>query len=128
MKDDWRDIAIGELGKVVTGKTPPTSRLELFGEDYPFITPTDIDGSSHLVRTERFLSEEGCHYQKTLLLPSSTVCFVSIGATIGKICLTDRPSFTNQQINSVVVNGQNDARFVYYLLKHEAEKIKTAFL
>ena len=121
----WRTIRVGELGHVITGKTPPTIRTELFGIDYPFITPTDIDAALRNVTTERFLSKDGRAFQRNLLLPSGAICFVSIGATIGKICITSQPSFTNQQINSIIVDdSQNDARFVYYLLRHEAENIK----
>jgi type I restriction enzyme, S subunit len=126
MRNVWRETTIGELGRVVTGKTPPTGRQELFGEDYPFITPTDIDGPCHTVRTERFLSEEGREFQESLLLPTGTVCFVCIGATIGKMCLTTRPSFTNQQVNSVIADEKHhDPRFVYYLLRNEANSIKS---
>jgi len=121
----WYKTTIGQLGRVVTGKTPPTRELELFGSEYPFLTPTDMDGSSRVVQPERFLSEEGCNRQRNLLLPTGTVCFVCIGATIGKICLTTSPSFTNQQINSVIVDEENhDARFVFYLLRHQTERIK----
>ena len=125
MRGAWRDATVDDLGRVVTGKTPPTVRQELFGEKYPFITPTDIDGPCHAVRTERFLSEEGRQFQKNLLLPTGTVCFVCIGATIGKMCLTARPSFSNQQINSVIVDeSQHDPWFVYYLLRHETDGIR----
>jgi type I restriction enzyme S subunit len=126
MTDDWGETNVGQLGRVVTGKTPPTARTELFGDAYPFITPTDIDGSCHTVKTERFLSDLGREYQETLLLPPEAVCFVAIGATIGKICVTDRPSFTNQQINSVIVDRErHHPRFVYHLLRYEAASIKS---
>ena len=35
-------VKIKDLGKIVTGKTPSTKKTELFGDDYPFITPSDI--------------------------------------------------------------------------------------
>ena len=121
----FETIRIGDLGQVITGKTPPTVRPELFGDDYPFITPTDIDRNSRLVETERFLSEEGRLFQKKLLLPKGTVCFTCIGATIGKICITNQPSFTNQQINSIVVDqAHHDELFVCYLMKHNAPRVK----
>jgi len=121
----WCETTIAGLGRVVTGKTPPTANLELFGDDYPFITPTDINETHHTVQTERFLSEEGRTTQRNLLLPVDAVCFTCIGATIGKMCLTTAPSFTNQQINSVIVDEINhDARFVFHLLRHEAPRIK----
>ncbi len=121
----WKIINIGELGRVITGKTPSTKRPEYYGGIYPFITPTDIGGNNHLVQTARFLSEEGCKSFQSILLPVGSVCFVCIGATIGKICITDKPSFTNQQINSIIVDQKHyDNRFVYHLLRTRADNIK----
>lgn len=114
----WQHFPIKDFGQVITGKTPPTSSPELFGADYPFITPTDIDGIERKITANRFLSNEGKEYQSSLILPPKTVCVVCIGATIGKLCLTDRESFTNQQINSVIVDDSNhDPHFLYYALK-----------
>jgi type I restriction enzyme S subunit len=126
MPNGWREVTIGQLGRVITGKTPPTKNHELFGDEYPFITPTDIEEQSRKACTERFLSEEGCQKQKNSLLPAGAVCFTCIGATIGKMCMTTRPSFTNQQINSVVVDHEShDPRYVYYLLRQQAGRIKS---
>ncbi len=125
MSIEFEKVRIGDLGKVVTGKTPPTAREEYFGTDYPFITPTDIDGSKRHVETERYLSQESKKDFNNYLLPSGSICFVCIGATIGKICMTKGPSFTNQQINSVIVDGKRyDNCFVYYLLSTKKENIK----
>jgi type I restriction enzyme S subunit len=125
MSIEFEKVRIGDLGKVVTGKTPPTAREEYFGTDYPFITPTDIDGSKRHVETERYLSQESKKDFSSYLLPSGAICFVCIGATIGKICLTNVPSFTNQQINSVIVDGNRyDNCFIYYLLSTKKEHIK----
>jgi type I restriction enzyme S subunit len=120
-----REIAIGQLGEVVTGGTPSTKNPEFFGDQYPFITPSDLDFDSRTVKTERYLSEEGRGQLKNRLLPPNAICFTSIGATIGKMCMTTYPSFTNQQINSIVVDQtRHDPWFVYYLLKTQIEQIK----
>ncbi|MBU1209491.1 MAG: restriction endonuclease subunit S [Proteobacteria bacterium] len=125
MSVEFEKVRIGDLGKVVTGKTPPTAREEYFGADYPFITPTDIDGSKRHVETERYLSQESKKDFSNYLLPSGAICFVCIGATIGKICMTNVPSFTNQQINSIIVDGNRyDNCFIYYLLSTKKEHIK----
>ncbi|MBL7064672.1 MAG: restriction endonuclease subunit S [Anaerolineae bacterium] len=122
---EWYRVEIGQLGKVVTGNTPSTKRPEFYGDQYPFITPSDLDFGSRTVQTERFLSERGKEKLSSRLLPADAVCFTSIGATIGKMCMTTRQSFTNQQINSVIVDKpQHDPRFVYYLLRHNTEQIK----
>lgn len=120
----WHSKKIGQLGRVVTGKTPPTKQPELYGDVYPFITPTDISENLYSVETARFLSQEGFEYQSNLLIPPKSVCYTCI-ASIGKICLTATPSFTNQQINTIIVNhDEYDYRFVYYLLIYETERIK----
>lgn len=122
---EWYEIEIGQLGKVVTGNTPSTKKPEFYGDKYPFITPSDLDFGSRTVQTERFLSERGKEKLSSRLLPADAVCFTSIGATIGKMCMTTRQSFTNQQINSIIVDKtQHDPRFVYYLLRHNTEQIK----
>jgi type I restriction enzyme S subunit len=122
---ELRTVRIGEIGRIVTGKTPPTAQPELFGELHPFLTPTDIDGFARYFEPQRYLSPEGRDYQYRLMLPERAICVVCIGATIGKICITDRPSFTNQQINSIVVNEQqHDPFFVYYLLTTISDRLK----
>lgn len=126
MMIELRTVCIGDLGRVVTGKTPPSSRPELFGEQHPFLTPTDIDGAARFIEPGRFLSSEGRNYQHRLILPAHSVCVVCIGATIGKVCMTNRPSFTNQQINSVVVNeDEHDPFFVYHLITTLRDELKS---
>jgi type I restriction enzyme S subunit len=123
---ELRKVRIGDLGRVVTGKTPPSSQPELFGELHPFLTPTDIDGFARYIEPARFLSPEGRDYQHRLMLPERAVCVVCIGATIGKVCMTDGPSFTNQQINSVVVNEhEHDPFFVYHLMTTLRDELKS---
>ncbi len=119
----WREVRLGEVGEIVTGKTPPTKRSELFGSEYPFITPTDISDNIRFCEPRRFLSEVGKNYQKNLILPPNSICYTCI-ASIGKICLTKEYSFTNQQINSVIVNKEYYHLFIFYLLRFLTPDIK----
>jgi len=120
----WQTVKIRDYGRVVTGKTPSSKFPEHFGEDYPFITPTDMHYGRRVI-TERRISEDGSHQHKNQMLPANSVCFVCIGATIGKICITSEKSLTNQQINSVVVDpSKHNPFFVYYLLSTYTDKIK----
>lgn len=119
----WRSCAIGDLGRVITGSTPPAKHPGWFGDDTAFITPSDIAADARRARPQRKLSREGLQGLRNRLLPAGSVCFVSIGATIGKLCLTEFGSITNQQLNSVVPHPGIDGRFLYYLLRHDAERI-----
>ncbi|MBD3280575.1 restriction endonuclease subunit S [Candidatus Dojkabacteria bacterium] len=122
---EFKKIKISDLGKVITGRTPPTKNEDYYGNKYPFITPTDLKKSKRYIETERYLSELGFKHQEKVLLPPDSTCLVCIGATIGKICLTKEQSFTNQQINSIIPNTEKyDAKFIYYLLSTKGEEIK----
>jgi type I restriction enzyme S subunit len=123
MAGEWVKKKIGALGRVVTGKTPPTSNPANFGGPYPFITIPDLDGRVAIDRTERTLSQQGADILKSCLLPPGSVIMSCI-ATVGRCGITTKPSFTNQQINSVILTESTDARFLYYVftqLGHELE-------
>ena len=113
-------LQIKKIGKVITGKTPSTEDTSNFGGKYPFITPSDIKSfdEKYLLETERTLSEEGAKKLKNNILPKDTICFVCIGSTIGKMCLTNTIAYSNQQINSLIVNNNFDAHYMFYFLRY----------
>ena len=118
-------VTIGSLGSVLTGRTPPGSQPAMFGDEFPFLTPTDIDGLQRYVPTERYLSGDGAKAMERIALPPRTVCVVCIGATIGKVCMTDRRSFANQQINSIVVDeSRHDPSYVFYICRSLRDELK----
>ncbi len=122
----WQKTKLKDLGRVVTGTTPPTAQKDYFGVDFPFITPTDITDFNvrYNYETERFLSNKWNAAAKKTLIPKNSTCFVCIGSTIGKVCLTKENSFTNQQINTIVANPQKaDFKYIYYLLKKNQDDI-----
>lgn len=121
----WTEVTIGDLGSVVTGRTPPSNRPNLFGDIYPFITPTDINGQERRVEASRKISEAGRKSMERILVPQGSIAYVCI-ASVGKVCVVDRPSFTNQQINSVIVDeAKFEPSFVYYALREATPRIKS---
>ena len=53
---------------------------------------------------------------RRIQLPKKSTCVVCIGATVGKVCMTERTSVSNQQINSIIPTiGEFDPDFVYYI-------------
>ena len=53
MAGDWEDLTLGDLGRVVTGKTPLTAVEGNFGGQIPFVTPSDMDGRKSISTTAR---------------------------------------------------------------------------
>ena len=113
---NWSELRIGDLGDVFTGRTPPTERLSYFGIDFPFITPGDMRQGMYARETQRSLSIEGAELLKRIKLPANSICVSCIGWQMGEVVMTDRPSFTNQQINTIVPSSKVDASFLYYSL------------
>jgi type I restriction enzyme S subunit len=114
MKSEWKVKKIKDCGKVITGKTPPTKITEYFGGSYPFITIPDLDGRREISTSARSLSHLGAKLLNRCQLPANTVMMSCI-ATIGKCGMTVQPSFTNQQINSVICNSKVLPKYLYYI-------------
>ncbi|MBL4761552.1 MAG: restriction endonuclease subunit S [Gammaproteobacteria bacterium] len=123
MQQAYQKLKIGDLGKVITGRTPPSSKPECFGELYPFVTPTDMHDRKAAHTTERYLSEDGAVLLKRNLLPPGSVSVSCIGWQMGKSILISRPSFSNQQLNTVIPNEKVDSDYLYYLLTTKREQL-----
>jgi type I restriction enzyme S subunit len=116
--EKWKEYRIKDLGEVVTGNTPPTSNREYYGTEYKFIKPTDmVEGQRFVPTTEEYYSELAFQKYKKCLLPPKTPCVVTIGSLGKKMCLTDTECFTNQAVNAVIPNKENDGEFLYYAFK-----------
>ena len=112
---EWESVKVGELGRIVTGKTPKTSASDNFGGDIPFLTPSDDMSKKYVSETKRTLSSKGVQEVKNCLLPEKAVCVSCIGSDLGKAIITTRPTVTNQQISSIIVDETRfDPDFVYY--------------
>ncbi|MDK8187907.1 MULTISPECIES: restriction endonuclease subunit S [Sphingomonas] len=122
--EGWSTKRLCEVGRIVTGKTPPTAINANYGGDVPFVTPTDMDGRRTIDRTLRTLSQTGVRTIGSSYVPSSAVIVSCIGSDMGKAALVDRPFVSNQQINSIIVSPDYDRKFVYYNLAHRRDEIR----
>ena len=116
MVAEWPWQKISSLGKVVTGKTPSTRDSGNFSGPYPFITIPDLGRHVYIRDTARAISEQGAELLNSCLLPANAVMMSCI-ATVGKCGITVEPSFTNQQINSVICNKNVEPRYLYYCFR-----------
>ena len=112
----WKIRAVSDFGKVVTGKTPSTSKSEYYDGNIPFVTIPDMHNTIFPLSTEKHLSEQGANTQKSKYLPPNSV-MVSCIATVGLVSITSQQCQTNQQINSVVLKNEIDLYFLYFAMK-----------
>ena len=122
----WEVKRVKDFGEVITGKTPPTEKPDVFSDKehgFMFVTPGDVDTAKYIEQTERYVSEKGIKYSYTL--PQNAVCEICIGSTIGKIGITTKECCTNQQITSVVMNEENDTEYFYYAMSARKDHFKS---
>ena len=119
--NEWKNIKIGDVGKIVTGSTPPTSDKENYGNDYSWVSPADLGKTKYIENTLTKLSKKG--FDKTRKIPAKSILVTCIGSTIGKMGMTKIEMSTNQQINSIIVNKEvYDENFIYYCINYNFPK------
>jgi len=114
-----KEITIGSIGRIVTGKTPPKTNPNYFGDYALWIKPTDISESSkYTKKTEEGFSKLAADEYQSCLIPKGAICVPCIGTIGTKMTIAHCDCYTNQSINSIVCNEHYDHEYVYYLIKH----------
>lgn len=113
---EWKEVKIGDLGQIITGKTPKTAIKKNWGGKIPFLSPSDDMSNKTSPVTVRTLTELGVAEVAKCLIPANSICVSCIGSDLGKVVKTDRELVTNQQINTIVPHSNVDSDFVYYLM------------
>src|SRR5699024_3678912 len=98
-------VPLGDLGRIVTGRTPKSNDTRAWGYDVDFVTPSDIrDGMKEVTAPKRQLSQAGSEALARSLIPAGSILVTCIGADMGKTVINANDCVTNQQINSVILN------------------------
>ena len=95
-----------------TGSTPPTKDTSLYGPDYPFFKPADLNNGLSIINSIDHVSEKG--FRTGRMIPSESVLVTCIGATIGKTGIIRRDGICNQQINAILPNKYMCFEFIYF--------------
>jgi type I restriction enzyme S subunit len=115
----WKKVRVAEMGRVVTGNTPPKDNSEFYGDGFPWASPADMN-NYEIKTTRTTLSEKG--KQVARVVSKGSVLVTCIGS-IGKNAMAGVELAINQQINAIVVNEQFDNAFVYYLIDSQPHKL-----
>ena len=118
---EWEVKPVKDFGKVVTGNTPSTAEASNYGDEYMFVSPADLsDDKKYILRTEKMLSSKG--YAVSRKMPKGAILYTCIGSTIGKIGIASCELTSNQQINAVICDDNNE--YFYYALLFLTGRIK----
>ena len=111
----WELEKIGNLGKVITGNTPPRANSENYGDYIEWIKSDNITTPYHFItEAEEKLSYQGKQIGR--VVPSGSIlvtCIAGSASSIGRAALTDREVSFNQQINAVIPKKGINPYFLY---------------
>ena len=125
LPEGWAWARLGTVFSTVTGATPSIKDASLYGTDYPFYKPTDLDAGYNVCGAENSVSEKG--YLSGRPLPKFSVLVTCIGATIGKTGYISNAGICNQQINAVLPNSEVLSDYTYFCMcsQYEQQQIWT---
>ncbi len=120
--NEFNNYKLGQLGKIITGKTPKTHIIENYGEDYMFIGPTDLHKHFIINNSERHISEVGFKSIKNNTIEGLSILVGCIGWDLGNVALVNCKCATNQQINSITeIKEEFNPYYIYYWIKGKKE-------
>ena len=111
----WTHYSVSQIGKVITGSTPPTNDRSNYDGDLLFCSPGDVGEKKYISSTEKRVSPKGFALGRPL--PPNAVIVTCIGL-IGKLGIATTDMITNQQINALVVSEGFDHEFIYYAFEN----------
>lgn len=121
-----KKVCIGDLGTVVTGKTPSKSNKAFYGDYALFLKPTDIsEYCKFTYKTEEMYSQLAAEKFASSLIPAGAICIPCIGTIGTKMTMSHCDCYTNQSINSIICNENYDNEYVYYLMKNFLPNLKS---
>ena len=126
MGNEWVERNVEEVANVFGGGTPSTKDEANFNGEIPWITPKDLSGYPfrYISRGERNISKKGLNCSNAKLLPVGTV-LLTTRAPVGYVAIAANPVTTNQGFHSLVPHNGYSSEFIYYLLKANAEYLKS---
>jgi type I restriction enzyme S subunit len=121
--EGWKEVTVGELGEVVTGKTPPTKDPDNYGGNIPFIKTPDMHNTPIVIATDQNLSEKGTKTQENKYIPKGSIMVSCIG-TVGVVAVNAYEAHTNQQINTVIPREKHFRYYCYFALSGLRQRLE----
>ncbi len=122
---DWKQFALGELGKWAGGGTPSKSVKEYWAtNEVLWITPKDMK-ALFLNDSIDKISNEAVKSSATKLIEANSILFVTRSGILRRIfpiSLNTTPTTVNQDLKALTLKNEFDPKFILYLLVgHESE-------
>ncbi|MEK6847403.1 MAG: restriction endonuclease subunit S [Nanoarchaeota archaeon] len=124
---EWKEVALGEICRIVSGSTPSTTNLEYWDGKINWVTPAElIDGNNwYYYETQRKISVKGLKSCSAELFPIGTVMLTS-RAPIGKVAISGTEMCSNQGFKNLICDKNKvNPEYIYYWLRSKKEYLNS---
>lgn len=123
--EHWNVLPIKYLTKYVgTGGTPKNQSSFAEVPEINWFTPGDFSGDLKIVDSSKYVTFSSVEDGDSKLYEGKSVLMIGIGATLGKVAISDRDFSCNQQINVLTCNKLINPEFLTFSLMSQLEQIK----
>ena len=124
--EGWRFVRLDEIGEIIGGGTPDTSKSEYWTNGrIAWITPADMGTlkSKYISHGARNITEKGLASSSARMMPKGSIIFSS-RAPIGYVAIAENGLCTNQGCKSVRLYDEILSEYVYFALLAMRDDIK----
>jgi type I restriction enzyme S subunit len=111
--EDWQEILISELTKIIVGGTPSTTKEEYWNGDIAWLSSGELNNGL-VKKARKHITAIGLKNSSAKIMKPHTVMLAMTGATLGKIGYLTFESTGNQSIAGFEPNNKYVSKFFYY--------------
>ncbi|HDG7210409.1 MULTISPECIES: restriction endonuclease subunit S [Gammaproteobacteria] len=114
------------ITKIQTGSTPPSAVPEYYSsDDIVWYGPADFTDENYILNESvKKISALALEDKVVKPMPKGSIMMIGIGATLGKVAITNVDCTTNQQINSLIPIEDVNAKYLMYQLNSLRDIVK----
>ena len=112
--DSWKVVPLLHIVRYSTGFTPPSGNESYYGDDYPWVNISDLNGERVIYETQRGLSSHAVEsFPDKLPAPEGSLLF-SFKLSLGNVAIAGRDLYTNEAIAAFIPNKELSIDYAYY--------------
>ena len=120
-----KTVQLADVCEIVSGATPKTKVDEYWGGNIKWLTPAELNDSSHIVcDTTRHITEKGFSSVGLRMFPKGTV-ILSTRAPIGKVAIAGAEMCCNQGFKNLVCSDRLNNEYLYHYLRNHILELQS---
>ena len=125
IREDWEVRRLGDLARMASGGTPPSSVTTYYGGTIPWVSIADMTkAGKRLTTTIKTLSQSGLDNSAAQMFPANIVLY-AMYASLGECSIAQIPVATSQAILGIEPGPALDYVFLYYHLLLSKDSIRS---